>query len=94
MADRVNQIGAVHGVEMEVGDAALDQIEHLLGGDRGGDQLSRRHVVVEPVEALGEPARHARAGALGEILHLLEVLHRQDARHDRDVDAARPHRSR
>ena len=33
----------------------------------------------------------AAPAALGEILHLLEVLHRQDARHDRDVDAARAH---
>ena len=35
MTHRVDQIGAVHGVEMEVGDAALNQIEHLLGSDRG-----------------------------------------------------------
>ena len=31
MADGVNQIGAVHGVEVEIGDAAVDEIEHLLG---------------------------------------------------------------
>ena len=35
MADRVDEIGAVHGVEMEIADAAVDQIEHLLGSDRG-----------------------------------------------------------
>src|ERR1700730_15049875 len=33
MADRVDEVGAVHGVEMEVGDAAVDEVEHLLGGD-------------------------------------------------------------
>ena len=47
---------------MEVGDAAIDEVEHLLGGDRGGDQLARRRVVVEPLEALGRasPARARR----------------------------------
>src|SRR5262245_33357729 len=39
MADRVDQIGAVHGVEVEIGDAAFDQVEHLLGGDGSRDQL-------------------------------------------------------
>ena len=48
-------------------------------------------VVVEPVEALGEPRRHRGAGARGEIGRRLEILHRQDARHDRDIDAARAH---
>src|SRR5215471_14849526 len=40
MANRVDQIGAVHGVEMKIGDAAIDQIKHLLGGNRGRDQLA------------------------------------------------------
>src|SRR5580692_3125066 len=42
MADCVDEIGAVHGVEVKVGDAMIDQIEHLLGGYRGGDQLGWR----------------------------------------------------
>ena len=91
MADRVDQVGAVHGVEVELGDAAVDQVDHLLGGDRGGDQLARGRIVIEPVEALGEPGRHRGAGARGEIGRRLEILHRQDARHDRDIDAARAH---
>ncbi len=91
MADGVDEIGAVHRVEMEIGDAAVDQIDHLLGGDRGGDQLARGGVVIEAVEALGEPGRHAGAGARGEIRRRLEILHRQNARHDRDIDAARTH---
>src|SRR5262245_16904330 len=33
VADGVDQVGAVHGVEMKVGDAAVDQVEHLLGCD-------------------------------------------------------------
>src|SRR3954453_12639194 len=74
MANRINKIGAVHRVEVKVGDAALDQIEHLFGGDGGRDQLSCRHVVIQPLETIGQPARDTRSGALGEILHLLEVL--------------------
>ncbi len=91
VAHRVDQIGAVHGVEVEIGDAAVDQVDHLLGGDRGRDQLAGGGVVVQAVEAFGEPIRHRGAGPLGKILGLLEVLHRQDARHDRHVDAARAH---
>src|SRR5215470_6608382 len=37
---RIDQVGAVHGVEMEIRDAAVDEIEHLLGGDRGRAQLA------------------------------------------------------
>src|SRR5208282_4420001 len=40
VADRVDEVGAVHGVEVEVGDAVVYQIEHLLGVDAGGDQLA------------------------------------------------------
>ena len=67
MADRVDEIGAVHGVEVEVADAAVDEIEHLLGGNGGCDQLAGRRVIVEAVEALGEPGRYGGAAARGEI---------------------------
>src|SRR5664280_1063994 len=53
VADRIDKVGAVHGVKMEIGDAAIDQIEHLLGGDGGGDQLARCRIGVEAVEASG-----------------------------------------
>src|SRR6202140_3187949 len=65
MADRVNEVGAVHSVEVKVGDAVIDQVEHLLGGNRGGDQLAGRGIVVEAVEAVGEPGRHRGAAARG-----------------------------
>src|SRR5207245_1891246 len=35
VTDRIHKVGAVHGVEVEVGDAAIHQIQHLLGGDGG-----------------------------------------------------------
>ena len=63
MADRVNQIGAVHGVEVEIGDAAVDEIEHLFGGNRGGNELAGGRVVIEAVEAVGQPIRHRGAAA-------------------------------
>src|ERR1700723_585960 len=91
MADRVNEIGAVHGVEVKVGDAVIHQIEHLLGGNGGGDQLAGGGVVVEAVEAGGGPGGHGRAAASGKSLRGLEILHRQNPRHDRDVDACRAH---
>src|SRR5262249_41192114 len=88
---RVDQVGAVHGVEVEIGDAAVDEIEHLLGSDRGGDELAGGGILVEAFETLGQPVRHRGAAARGERLGLLEVLHRQDARHDRNVNATCAH---
>src|SRR3984957_10713260 len=89
MADRVDEIGAVHGVEVKVGDTMIHQIEHLLGGDRGGDQLAGGGIVVEAVKTVGEPGRHRGAAARGKSFRRLEILHRQNPRHDRDVDARR-----
>src|SRR3974377_2021226 len=89
MANRVDEIRAVHGVEMERRDAAVEQVDHLLAGDRGGDQFARRRIVLETVEALCDPGRHRRARAFRKILRRLEVLYRQNAGHDRDIDAAR-----
>ena len=53
VADRVNEVGPVHRVEVEVVDAAVDQIEHLFGGHRRRHQAPRGGIVVEPVEAVG-----------------------------------------
>src|SRR6516164_6288370 len=91
VADRVDEVGAVHGVEVEIAHAAVDQVEHLLGGDRGGDQLAGGDVVFQTLEAVGEPLRHRRADALSKQSSLLEVLHRHDPRHDRDRDSAGAH---
>src|SRR6202020_3339826 len=88
MADRVDQLGAVHGVKMEIGHALVNEVEHLLGGDRGGDQLARRRIVVEPGEAMRQPVGYRGAGAGGEVSRLIEVLHWQNAGHDRDADSA------
>ena len=87
MADREHEVGAVHRVEVQVLDAVVDQVEHLLGADGGGDEAAGRRVVLEALEPVGEPLRHARARAAGEIRRLLEILHRKDPRHDRDGDS-------
>src|ERR1700754_855652 len=89
MADREHEIGAVHGVEVEGVDAVLGELLHLAGRDGCGDQLAGLGVVIEAFEFRGEPVRHGGAGAGNEIARLLEVVHGHDARHDRDVDAAR-----
>src|SRR6202022_2997309 len=89
MADGEYEVGAVHGVEMKGVDAVLRQFLHLAGGDGGGYQLAGLGIVVEAFEFFREPVRHAGAGAGDEIAGLLEVMHRHDAGHDRNFDAAR-----
>ena len=56
VADGVDEVGAVHRVEMEVPHAAVEQVDDLLGRHRGGDQPAGRGVVVEPLEAVRQPA--------------------------------------
>src|SRR5271167_688508 len=67
MTDRVDKIGAVHGVKMKIADAVVDEIEHLFSGDRGGDEFSCCRIVVETFEAAGKPVGHRCAGARREI---------------------------
>ena len=76
---------------MKIAHAAIQQIEHLFGRDCGGDQLARRRIVIQAVEARSEPVRHRGAGTLREALRLLEVLNREDARRDRHRNTARAH---
>src|SRR6478609_3547111 len=87
MADGIDEVGLVHRVEMQVADASVDQVQHLLGADGGRYQPARRGIVFQPLEAVGQPLRHAGAGLAGEIRRLLEVLDRNDAGQDRDLDA-------
>src|ERR1700674_773396 len=47
VADGVGEIGAVQRVKVEFANAAIEELQHLLGRDGGGDQPSRRRVVVE-----------------------------------------------
>src|SRR3712207_5683880 len=88
MADGIDQVGTVHGVEVELVHATVDEVNYLLGGHGGGHELAGFHIVVETVEAGRQPSGNARTGLRGEIRRLLEVLHRHDARNDRDADAA------
>ena len=89
MADRVDEVRAVHRVEVEVVDALVYEVEHLLGGHGGSHEAAGLDVVVQALEPGGEPVGHRGAGAAGEVRGLLEVLHRQDARDDRDGDPGR-----
>src|SRR6266702_6473937 len=91
MADREHEVRAVHGVEMEGIDAMLGELLHLAGGDGGGHQLAGLGIVVEAVEFVGEPRRHGGAGAGHEVARLLEIVHRHDAGHDRNIEAAGAH---
>src|SRR6266446_7782912 len=90
MADGEHEVGAVHGVEMKGVDAMFGEFLHLAGGDGGRHQLAGFGVVIQAFKFGSEPVRHARAGASDEIAGLLEVVHRHDAGHDRNIDAARP----
>src|SRR5216683_640942 len=91
MADGEHEVRAVHGVEMKGIDAVFCELLHLAGGNGGGHELSRFGIVVEAVELFREPVGHGGAGAGDEIAGLLEIVHRHDAGHDRDADAAGPH---
>ena len=55
MADGVDEIGAVQRVEMELPDALIDEVQHLLGGDGSRHQMGGRRIVVQAVEAPRQP---------------------------------------
>src|SRR5438552_11680459 len=88
MADREHEVRAVHGVEVKGIDAVLGELLHLAGGDSCRHQLARLGVIVEAFKLVGEPARHRGARSCHEVPRLLEIVHRHDAGHDRNVDTA------
>jgi hypothetical protein len=74
---------------VQILDAVVDEVDHLLGADGGGDEAAGRGIVFEAVEPLGEPARDAGPRTAGEIGRLFEVLHRKDPGRDRDRQPGR-----
>src|SRR3981189_1257482 len=90
MANGEHEVRAVHGVEVKGVDAVLGELLHLAGCDGCRHQLARFGVVVEAFEFLREPVGYGRARAGHEVAGLLEVVHRHNAGHDRNGDAARP----
>src|SRR6266567_4673216 len=88
MADREHEVRAVHGVKVKGIDAVLCELLHLARRNGCCDQFARLGIVVEAVEFFRQPVRHRGAGAGDEGSRLLEIMHRHDAGHDRDVDAA------
>src|SRR3954469_17914957 len=89
MADREHEVRAVHGVEVKGIDAVLSELLHLTGRNGGSDQLAGVGIVVEALEFVCEPVGHGRSRAGDEVAGLLEIVHRHDAGHDRNGDAAR-----
>src|SRR5690606_15064049 len=87
VADRRNQLGAVHRIEMEFLDPEDHQVFHLPGGEVGGDGRTLLRILVMRPEPLDEPCRHARSAQAGELPYLRQIVNRQDAGHDRDSDA-------
>ena len=85
MADRIDEIGAVHRVEMEIAPRPRSSRSKTCSAATAA--AIRRRVVgssSRPSKRSRQPVRHAGAGPFGEIGGLLEILHRHDARHDRD----------
>ncbi len=68
----------------------IDEIEHLLRGHRRCDEAASLRVIIETLEPVGEPLWHAAPGFFGESGGLFEILHRHDARNDRNIDVPRP----
>jgi hypothetical protein len=54
MADRVNEVGAVHRVEVKIGHAPVEKVEHLFGSNSRRDQFAGRRVMVETLEAVSQ----------------------------------------
>src|SRR5687768_18075393 len=73
---------------MEMLDAVTLQMLHLLDRDGRGNQSARIGIIVEPVETMREPVRDARAATLRHPQHLRETRDRQDAGHDRRLNAS------
>src|SRR4029450_9120666 len=88
MTDGVDEIGAVQRVEVKIVDALVDEAEHLLGGDGSGNEVARLLVVLQSLESVAEPVRHVRARFGGEARDLFEIVDRNDAGHDGNIDAA------
>jgi hypothetical protein len=57
---------------VELGHAAVDEVEHLLGRDRRGDELAGVDILVEPLEPMLQPRRDARTRPRREIRRLLK----------------------
>src|SRR5690606_31797768 len=84
------ELRTVQRVEMKLRDAVPAQGLHLIDRDPGAEPALRLRVVVETLEALMDPCGHLRPAPRGEVQHLPEAVDRQDARHDRRLDAGSP----
>ena len=72
---------------MELIDAVRTQHPALFSGDTGGNEFARFGFVIKAIKQISQPFRHACAGHSTKLFHRIEVCHRQNARHDRHVNA-------
>ena len=86
------RVGAVQGVEVEVGYAFGGEDPALLSGHHRRHELARLRVVLQRLEQAGQPGGHARAAHPREAGDLAVVGHRQDSRDQGSFDPgpARP----
>src|SRR5690606_34436711 len=77
----------VESEEVELAHAAGMEARAEIGGDGRRDQRTRLRVIVEPLEEMSHPVRHAGAALFRERARLGEVAYRQDAGNDLRLDA-------
>lgn len=88
MADRINEISLVHGVEMQIPDAAINQADDLLGADCCGHETARFNIIFQAIKPAAQFGGDGCAGLGGEICGLFKILNRNDARHNGDRNSS------
>src|SRR5438132_1316030 len=86
MTNGVAELRPIKCVEMKMAHTAGVELSAQLGRNGRGDELTRSGKVVQSLEQVVEPTGDASAAAVREPAGRGNVGHRQDARHDFDVD--------
>ena len=81
MADGEHEIGAVHRIKVQFLDAVVDEVDHLLGADRGGDEaVSSRPSNRQPPTPVEEGFRTSKSSGR---CSLMAIWQRSKATHGR-----------
>src|SRR4029079_2884231 len=91
MADGINEVCTVQRVEVELGDALIDQAKNLLRGHSGSAQMAWLLIFVETFEAAPTPVRDTVSRFGAEPGYLLHRMDWNESGQDRHGDAARLH---